>query len=409
MKETTLYLTGMANGGDALGRDENQRIVFVPQAIPGEKVRVEIVEDKERFARGRLLEILEPSTDRITPRCPHFGPCGGCHFQHLTYSSQVRYKEDIVRDQLIRIGRLESPLVHSMLANSEPWEYRLEMSYSPTKEGGLGLWSSQLGGVMPIDSCYIIKPRLKELLEDVDLDMPNLNKLKLRVGKGNTLLAALEANIDDPPELTADFPVSVSLVLPEGTTVNLVGENHLIQTLKGRDFQVTAGCFFYSSLPALELLVDTVLRYTSPKQAENLLELYSGVGTLTAFLANYSANLVAIELNPDAVEDAAVNLNDYNNITLYEGPVEEILPLIEVEPQIMVIDPSPAGLPPKIIDEISMKRPDRLVYVSSDAAIFARDAKRLVAKGYHLTEVQPIDMYPQTYQILLVSLFRLLD
>jgi 23S rRNA (uracil1939-C5)-methyltransferase len=409
MIETTLYLTSMANGGDALGRDDNQRIVFVPQAIPGEKVRVEIVEDKERFARGRLLEILEPSTDRITPRCPHFGPCSGCHFQHLTYSSQVRYKEDIVRDQLSRIGGLESPLVHSMPANSEPWEYRLEMSFSPTKEGGLGLWSSPLGRVMAIDICHIIKPRLKELLEDVDLDMPNLKKLKLRVGKGDTLLAALEANIDDPPELTADFPVSVSLLLPEGTAVNLVGENHLIQTLKGRDFHVTAGCFFYSSLPALELLVDTVLRYTGPKKAENLLELFSGVGTLTAFLANHAVNLVAIELNPDAIEDAAVNLNDYNNITLYEGPVEEILPLIEVEPQVMVIDPPRVGLPPKIIDEISLKRPDRLIYVSSDAAIFARDAKRLVAKGYHLTEVQPIDMYPQTYQILSVSLFRLLD
>jgi tRNA/tmRNA/rRNA uracil-C5-methylase (TrmA/RlmC/RlmD family) len=167
-----------------------------------------------------------------------------------------------------------------MPANSEPWEYRLEMSFSPTKEGGLGLWSSPLGRVMAIDICHIIKPRLKELLEDVDLDMPNLKKLKLRVGKGDTLLAALEANIDDPPELTADFPVSVSLLLPEGTAVNLVGENHLIQTLKGRDFHVTADCFFYSSLPALELLVDTVLRYTGPKKAENLLELFSGVKRL---------------------------------------------------------------------------------------------------------------------------------
>ncbi len=409
MKETTLHLTGMANGGDALGRDENQRIVFVPQAIPGEQVRVEIVEDKERFARGRVLEILEPSADRITPRCPHFGPCGGCHFQHMTYSSQLRYKEDIVRDQLSRIGGLESPMVHSVLANSEPWEYRLEMSFRPTKEGGLGLWSSQLGRVMAIDTCYIIQPRLKELLEDVDLDMPDLNKLNLRVGKGDNLLAALETNIADPPGLTADFPVSVALLLPEGTAVNLVGENHLIQTLKGRDFRVTAGCFFYSSLPALELLVDTVLTYANPNKAESLLELYCGVGTLTAFLADRVAELVGIELNPDAVEDAAVNLSNYNNITLYEGPVEEILPLIQAEPQVMVIDPPPAGLPPKVIDEISMKRPDRLVYVSSDAAIFARDARRLVAKGYHLTEVQPIDMYPQTYRILSVSLFRLLD
>lgn len=393
----------MANGGAAMGRDANDRVVFVPLTIPGEQILVEIVEDRKRFARGRLEEIVEPSPDRVEPPCPHFGPCGGCHFQHINYPAQLRFKEEVVRDQLNRIGGLEKITVKPVLANPEPWAFATDITFSPTSDGRLGFWSPVKGQVIPINTCLIIRERLLGAYQDVDLELANLRKLTLRLGDDESLLAALEVEELEAPSLETDFPISVALVLPDGVAANLIGDNHIVRSVKGCDFRVSAGCFFYPSPTALELALDVILDYAALAGDEKLLELYSGVGTLTAFLAPKSATTTAIEVNPDAVADAAVNLYNLENVTLYEGLVEEILPLLEVKPDLMVVDPPPAGLPPTVIDEIVVKAPRKLVYISSDVATLARDGRRLAAKGYRPVEVQPIDMVPQNYQVLTIS------
>jgi 23S rRNA (uracil1939-C5)-methyltransferase len=197
----------------------------------------------------------------------------------------------------------------------------------------------------------------------------------------------------------------VVLVLPDKTAANLVGENYLVQSVNGHDFRVSAGCFFYPSLQAAELLVEVVLRYAALSGRDKVLELFSGIGTLTAFLASAAAEVVGIESNPDAVADAAVNLNGYSNVALYEGRVETILPLLDVTPDVVIAHPLAAGLMPTIVDEIGRFGPDRFVYVSSDVATMARDSKRLTAAGYRLVELQPIDMLPQNFQTQTVSLW----
>jgi 23S rRNA (uracil1939-C5)-methyltransferase len=192
-------------------------------------------------------------------------------------------------------------------------------------------------------------------------------------------------------------------MLPDGRSVNLIGDNYLVQTVKGRYFRVTAGCFFWPSPPATDLLVDSVLQYAELSGAETVLELFAGVGTLTAFLAPEAAEVTGVEVNPDAVADAAINLDEFDNVTLFEGPAEEILPLLELDPDVVVIDPPPSGLPLPVLDKIVDLRPERIVYVSSDVATLARDGRRLATAGYELVEVQPLDMYPQTSRIQTVS------
>ena len=177
METLTLQLTDMAHGGDALGRDENGRVIFLPYTIPGERVRVEVVEDKQRFAHARLLEIVEASPQRVEPRCPHFGVCGGCQWQHIDYKAQLHYKQEIVRDQLQRIGHMEDVAVHPTPPNPEPWRYSTDVSFSATPEGEPGFWSPYLGQVMPIEVCYIIKPPLLDLFQDVDLNLPGLRRM----------------------------------------------------------------------------------------------------------------------------------------------------------------------------------------------------------------------------------------
>jgi 23S rRNA (uracil1939-C5)-methyltransferase len=402
----TLTLADMANGGKSVGRDDNDRAVFVPLTIPGETVRVEVVESKPRYAHAELVEVLEPSPDRIEPRCPHYGSCGGCHFQHIDYHAQLRYKESVVIDQLRRIGKMTQVKVNATLENPEPWHYSTEVTFDRTHDGRLGFWSATSKQIIPIEICHIIKDDLLELYRQVDLNLPSLRRLMLRVGDDGSSLAALEVEGNEAPSLTADVPISVNLILPDGTTANLIGDNHTIRDVKGRSFRVTAGSFFYASPGATELLVDTVLNYASLSSHDRVLELNSGVGLLTVFLARSALEVVGVESNPDSVADLSTNLEDSDNITIYQGDVEEIVPNLVESPHVLVVQPPQTGLSTGTLDQVERLNPDRLIYVSSDIATMARDGRRLGDKGYRLIEVQPMDMWPQTYHILTVALWK---
>ena len=406
METIILDLTDMAHGGAAIGRDEEQRVIFTPLALPGERVRVEIVEDKGRYGRGRLVEIITPSPDRVEPRCPHFGPCGGCHFQHINYPRQLQLKENIVRDQLGRIGGFADPPVAAVWGNPEQWDYATEMTLYPAPEGGVGYWSPALGAVMPIETCHLVRPLLRDLLQDVDLDLPGLRKLQLRVGDDEALLLGLAVEGVDPPELMTDFPVSVALLLPDETTANLIGDNYTVQSVKGRDFQVTAGSFFYPSPAATALLVDAVLQQAALTGEEMVVELFSGVGTLTAFLAPLARQIISVEANPDAVADAIINLEDTENVALFESDAEDALPTISERIDLLLVDPPPSGLSRDTTQAIVKVGPRRIIYVSGDVATLARDGRQLATGGYRLTAVQPIDMTPHNYQVVTVSLWE---
>lgn len=406
MDTVTLELVSMAHGGAAVGKDKRGRTIFVPYGIPGEKVRVAITGDKKKYAHAEIVEILKPSPDRVEPPCPHFGPCGGCHFQHMRYQAQLKVKRNVVADQLERLGGLKKIRVRPTLPNPNPYTYRVDMVLSPAPAGGLGYWSPALREVIAIEVCPISHPRLVELLHDIDLDLPGLRKLTLRIGADEALLAAIEVEDVEPPELEADFPVSVAIVLPDNTAASLVGDYYIVQAVKGRDFRLSAGCFFYPSSAAAEHIVDAVLKYAALNGTETVVDAYSGVGTLTAFLSPAAAQVIAIEVNPDAVADAAVNLEDTDNVTLYQGYTEDVLPTLDVRGSVMVVHPPAEGLSRAAIQAVKDAAPRRLIYVSSDVATMARDSKQLSQDGYHLVEVQPVDMTPQNFQVDTVSLWQ---
>ena len=441
MKKITLTLTKMAHGGSALGQDRQNRSIFVPYAIPGEQAEVQIVSEKRQYARGQLLEIKKAAKERVEARCPHFGTCGGCHFQHIEYGAQLRYKQKIVADQLQRIGNLKQVEVKATLPHPEPWQYRREVSLSPVKEvsreangrstsaddtslpiesdtpptinstiNQLGFWSPHEQRVIPIDTCPILHEDLLNLWQDVDLNLPGLRKLTLRRGDDGALMAIFEVDGVEPPELVVDFPLSVSIVLPDKTAASLVGDPYLLQTIKERDFRVSAGCHFYPSPIMAEKLINKVLTYAQLTGSESVIETECGSGILTNFLAQECAELIAIESNPDAVNDMGGNLDSHNNIVVYQGKAVEILPhLTTVNPDVMIVNPPATGLETAVIKEINRKRPSRLIYISQDVATMARDHKALSRGGYRFQEAQPIDMTPHHFQTIVVGLWSKID
>jgi len=405
-KRFELRLTDMAHGGDALGRHEG-KVIFVPYAIPGEEVVVEITEDKGRYAHARLLEVLSPSPHRVEPPCPHFGPerCGGCQWQHMAYAAQLSFKADVLRDQLNRIGKIAGPPVRLTLGVADPWCYRNHVQFAVGDEG-LGFVATDGRRVETIEVCYLLHPLLEELFTALDLELPGLARLSLRAGvnTGDQMII-FETLDDEPPILESDLPVSCVLLLSDGTPVNLIGNNYITEVVAGRRFRISATSFFQVNTAAAEELVRVVSEYLAPAGDETLLDAYCGVGTFALSLADQVGHVIGIEENAGAVADARLNAAKLANVEFIEGSVEALLPQLDRRIDLAVLDPPRQGCKPEALAALIELAPRRVVYVSCDPATLARDARRLAEGGYQLVEVQPVDMFPQTYHIESAALF----
>ena len=406
-----LKLDAMAHGGEAIGRHEG-RVVFVPYAIPGERVRVAIEEDRARttparFARARLVDILDPSPARVDPPCPHFGPdaCGGCQWQHIDYQVQARIKGLVTVDQFQRVGKFEAPLVFEPLPDETGWEYRNHALFRVNAEGRLGFLSARSHDVYPIDDCMILHPLLSDLYQSLDMTYPELEWMELRAGTATgDLLVLLQAKEEEPPALEVDFPLSIVQIRHDDAIAPLIGLDYIIESVHEREFRISATSFYQVNSAQAARLVEVVLGALEPQGHEKVLDAYCGVGLFTAFLGEEVGQVTGIEAHRTAVADARHNLGGADNVTILEGTVEEMLPTIEHKLDAAVVDPPRTGLDKEALDALVAHDPERIVYVSCDPATLARDVQRLVKQGYTMQWVQPVDLFPQTYHIENVAL-----
>jgi 23S rRNA (uracil1939-C5)-methyltransferase len=405
----SLSLTDMAHGGSAMGRHEG-KVIFVPYALPGETVTAEVIQDKRRFARARLLEVDERSPDRAVPPCPFFGQCGGCQWQHAAYPAQLAFKTAVVRDQLVRLGRFADPPVRDTVASPEPWHYRNHVQFAVDRQGRLGFQAAASRRIVPVDECLLLHPLLDEIFLALDLgsegELPPLRRISLRAGinTGDRMIV-FETVDDEPPQLEVDFPVSCVLLLADGRPVNLVGYNHISERVAGRTFRISAGSFFQVNAPQTETLIRLVTEYLAPDGDEALLDAYCGVGTFALTLADKVGHVIGVESAPTAVEDFRINAQGMDNVAILPGTVEKVLPRLEGPVDVAVLDPPRTGMLPDAVAALIRLAPERVVYVSCDPATLARDGRTLADAGYDLAVVQPVDMFPQTYHVETVSLW----
>jgi len=398
-QQLTLSLTDMAHGGEAVGRFEG-KAVFVPYAIPGDTVRVEVISDKGRFARARLLDIVTPSPHRVVPPCPYFGVCGGCHWQHVEYAAQLDYKRSIVQSQLQRIAGLADARVRPMLGMDDPWHYRNHVQFSVSEDGGLGFMAGGSHRVVPIERCLLMHAFLEEMYDSLDIDLPGLHRLTLRAGVSTgERMIVLEMKEDQPPEVEVDLPISFVLLLSDGTPVTLLGSPYIHEQLGGRLYRLSAPSFFQVNTRQAETLVSLVRTYLGATADHTILDGYCGVGTFALELAKTARQVVGIESSAAALADAAVNAAGVDNVRFVHGSVAQNLSTLEVTPSLAVLDPPREGLGEEVVAALARLAVQRIAYVSCDPATLARDVKGLLAAGYALREVQPVDMFPQTYHI----------
>ncbi|BAJ64508.1 MULTISPECIES: class I SAM-dependent RNA methyltransferase [Anaerolinea] len=400
-------LTQMTYGGEAMGRLSDGRAVFVPFALAGERVLVQLTEEKRGFARATLMDVVQPSPARIRPRCPHFTQCGGCHYQHMDYDLQLTVKQSILTEQLQRIGGLTDPPIGLMVPSPRAWNYRNTVQFHLTPEGQLGFRATDDRTVIGIQECHLPEEPLLDLWKQIQAEpLPDLERLSLRLGADGEILLVLESLEDTPPAISVEeLPVSVVHSGPAGSLV-LAGDDHVIMEVLGRPFRVSAGSFFQVNTPMAEAMVKHVLSLLPAERLGTVLDVYCGVGLFSAFLAPRTQNLIGIESAPSACDDFAVNLDEFDNVSLYMGTAEQILPSLQVYPDLIVVDPPRAGLELAALDAILRMNAPTLIYISCDPATLARDTKRLIRGGYRLVQVTPFDLFPQTYHIESISLFQ---
>ncbi len=384
------------------------KVIFLPYSLPGEEVLVEVVDEKPNYSRGLPVEILSPSPQRVEPRCPHFGTCGGCQWQHASYEAQLGFRENILRSQFERVARLPDVRVQQSLAMSNPWNYRNHVQLHVDDTGQLGFIAAMEQRIVPIQECHIMHPLLLDVFYALEIDFAELRTVSLRAGTatGEQMLI-LETAGEEPPMLEADLPVSCVFLLRDGTPVTYVGNNYITEEIGDRSFRISASSFFQANTAQTEVLLDTLEEYLSPLGHELLLDVYCGVGTFGLSLADTVAKVVGVDEDQAAIEDAWQNSQDTDNAEFLQGTAEEVLSALEEKVDLVILDPPRRGCRRRALEALVKLAAPKVVYVSCDPATLARDVGMMAQAGYELVEVQPVDMFPQTSQIEAIALLHL--
>jgi 23S rRNA (uracil1939-C5)-methyltransferase len=393
-------IDSLAYGGEAVGRLADGRVVFVPYAMPGELVRVKLLENKAHHARAQLVEVLESSPERLPPRCQHFGTCGGCHYQHMGYAAQLRAKAIILREQLERLGGVKDLPEIEMIASPEPWYYRNHLQFHQTPQGKLGFQMARSNHTFAICECHLPQAGINRLWPRLEVERAlGLERISLRQGAEEDLMIVLESSralaLDFDIE---DLAISVVQVDPSGSGV-LAGSDHIVMEILGKSFRVSASSFFQVNTLQATNMVNHLLQYLPLDANMTVLDVYAGVGLFSAFLAQRVKRLVGIEVWLEACSDFTTNLDEFDNVELYEASAEEVLGKVKFDPDVIVMDPPRTGLGAKAVDAALSQGARWLAYISCDPSTLARDARQLIAGGYRLRKLSFIDMFPHTYHI----------
>jgi 23S rRNA (uracil1939-C5)-methyltransferase len=380
-----LTLIDMAFQGGAIARHDGQ-VVFVAYGIPGEEAIVQIERRSKDYLMGRVVEVLSASPHRVEAPCPYFGACGGCQWQHIDYAHQTELKAHIVADQLRRIGKFQEPPVLATIPAVETWNYRNHARFSVgRRHGELGFTTPLRHRFLPIDRCLIMHPWIYDVLERLQGKCTGgLHQVAVRYGvkTGQALIHPSLEEID--PSIPSSQP-------------------WYEEELLGKRFRISGASFFQVNTLQAEVLAEVVRQKLALQPNYVLLDAYAGVGTFAVLLAPQVKRVIAVEESSSAVADAVINQAGIDNLTFYEGKVETILPELAERPDAAIIDPPRVGCHPDALAAVLALASARVVYVSCDPATLARDLRTLCDGGYRLVDVQPVDMFPQTYHIEVVA------
>ena len=416
--------------------------IFIPGALKGESVRVVIVKAKKKYAYGRLVEVIEKSSERREPKCINSDKCGGCTFMHLNYEGQLDFKFNRVKDCIKKIGALNDDLVRYPLGMENEYRYRNKAIFSVGLVEGeiaIGFFSEKTHEIINMDKCllqdedadkivgiirnWMIKYSIMPAKKDGEFYEEGLiRNIMIRKGfKSNKVMVVLVTTGKEIPykeELISDLEKDLinlksiiqninskdtNLVLGE-KCVTIWGEDYICDNIGKYKFNISPLSFFQVNPEQTEVLYNKALEYANLSGNETVFDAYCGTGTITLFLSQRAKKVYGVEIVEQAIENAKINAkqNGITNSEFFVGKSEEIIPRLirdGIKPDVIVVDPPRKGCDVKLLDAIGEAQPKRVVYVSCDPSTLARDLKHLKETGYEVIEVQPVDMFPMTKHV----------
>lgn len=408
-------------GGSGLAHADGKAI-FVPLTLPGEEVEAQIVSDKGGFATAELQAVLEPSPGRIAPPCPYFGQCGGCHYQHATYATQVEMKLAILRESLERAHLREIPGITPITA--EPLGYRNRIRLHIQKDPfSLSYKLRNSHEDLPIESCPIAAPNLQRAIqvlnrEGVGLQLPAfVTEVELFTDSAEkSLLLSLWTNCSAgvARQFCEKTALSLRSILPELAGIGIfatekgrgtnrllahTGEGSLPYAAATHTYKVSIGSFFQVN----RFLIDSLLQLvTAEERGDEVWDLYAGVGLFSLPLASRFSTVTAVESSPAAVRDLRENLRRTRHRVVASDTVAFLRRAVTQRPSspdLVVVDPPRAGLGRDVTAALGKIRPRKVTYVSCDPATLSRDLSALVESGYRLRKMHLLDLFPQTFHL----------
>ncbi|MCT7905162.1 23S rRNA (uracil-C(5))-methyltransferase RlmCD [Candidatus Ornithobacterium hominis] len=458
--EDVHLLTAGAKGA-AIAKPEGQKTIMVCNGVPGDVVDVRIVKKKKRFLEGKVVTVKKASADRIEPNCQHFGICGGCKWQNMTYEKQLFYKEQEVRDHLERIAKIQPEEFLPILGSEQQFWYRNKMEFSfsnqrwvteeEIKEKGEienrnalgfhipGMWSK----ILDIEKCWLqeepsnqIRRSLKEFADEQGLAFFDpteqsglLRTLMIRMTTTGEIMVLVQFFENQPENiqkvlgfLNQKFPEITSLLYtinPKGNDsiydleiLNFKGQDFITEEMEGLRFKIGPKSFYQTNPQQALHLYQITRDFADLDGSEIVYDLYTGTGTIAQFIAQKAKKVIGVESVPEAIVAARENaaFNQIDNCTFYVGDMKNVFTDAFVQengyPDVIVVDPPRDGMHPKVVENLLNIAPEKIVYVSCNSATQARDLEKLKEK-YTLKKVQPVDMFPQTYHVENVALLTL--
>ena len=450
-----ITITDVAAEGKALAK-VNDLVVFVPYVVPGDVVDLQLKRKKNKYAEAVAVKFHEYSPQRAQPFCQHYGVCGGCKWQCLSYADQIKYKQKQVTDNLTRIGKVELPEISPILGSEKTEFYRnkLEFTFSDKRwlteeEVKADVKYDQMNAVgfhipgafdkvLAIDKCWLqddISNQIRNAIRDYAYEhnyafynIRNheglLRNLMIRTSSTGELMVLLQVRVSCDKDLVqtkellayvADqFPQITSLLYvvnnKQNDTINdldvqvFKGNDHIFEEMEGLRFKVGPKSFYQTNSEQAYNLYKVARDFAGLTGEELVYDLYTGTGTIANFVSRQAKKVIGIEYVPEAIEDAKVNsaINGIDNTLFYAGDMKDMLTQDFINehgrPDVIITDPPRAGMHNDVIDVILFAEPKRIVYVSCNPATQARDLSLLDAK-YKVIKVQPVDMFPHTHHV----------
>lgn len=437
-KNYRITITGMNHDGQGVGRVDGFT-VFVDDALEGEEVLVRITKVSKSYSVGQLVKIINPSPDRIKPFCPSFEKCGGCSLQHMSMDAQLRFKTNLVKESIKRIGKLENVVIHDAIGMKDSFYYRNKAQY-PVGIGGdkpiAGFYARRSHEIVECTGCGIqnkTSDRIKDIISefiyknniapyDETKGTGLVRHIMTRQGfKTGETMVVLVINGQDFPhkdklvqELIQKEPSVKSIFLNINTkntniimgqeNIKIYGEDFITEYIEDLKFRISPLAFFQVNPVQTEVLYGKALEYANLTGNEVVYDLYCGTGTISLFLARKAKKVYGIEVVEDAIRDAVKNaeINGISNAEFIVGEAEKVE--LTQKADVVVLDPPRKGCDEKLLATLVDMEPKRIVYVSCNPATLARDLKYLSENGFSVLEVQPVDMFPHTAHVETVCL-----